>query len=129
MAFNPVANPLRESQHIKLAQDLDEALELSALRLGPERINASILRLLHNAGVKKTRPGEIPWKVILPQITAVFGTDIFTETALGRRLGIVRALGLQRNPAPDTMVLLALLARSYGASLAELLQLGRAAVD
>lgn len=129
MLFHPVVNPLREQQHIQLARDLGEALELSIPRLGPQRINASILRFLHNAGVTKTKPEELPWKIILPQIAAVFGSDIFSETTLDGRLYLMRTRGFHRDPGPDSMVLLALLARAYGASLAEMLQPGLTAAD
>lgn len=116
----PVLSSNREPQHIQLAKDLSEAFNAGLPHLGPQGLNAAIFQMLGNVGLLKPRTQtNLPWAKMLQQIRATFGEDIFIETELLFALRRVKQGLFFKRPTPDSMVLLALLTRSFGKPLAE----------
>ena len=121
MVINPITDPRREQQHIQLARDLADALDLDLPHLGTDGVDAAITCVLRDANIMKAGAERIPWGKIVRQISAAFGETIFTETELDGALVKIQRREFLHEPGPDRLVFLALFARSFGVSLSHLL--------
>ncbi len=114
----PVLSSHREQQHVQLARDLSEAFSSGLPNLGTDGLTTAIFRMTETAGLFSPYVNKkLPWEKMLRQVTDTFGEDIFIETELLVALRRVKQGAFFKFPAPDSMVLLALLTRAFGQPL------------
>lgn len=117
----PVRARRREQYHVQLASDLSTALNRKLPYWGPQKLRAKLLEMLESCGfVESGAQQKIPWRILLPHIVQTFGENIFVEAELQFAVRRIKHGVFFKEPAPDSLVLLALATRSFGMPLAEL---------